>query len=213
MAKMTLPDIAAKIPVGTFIDYGEPLTDDPSALNWFRNYVPARTRGTHIVIRPGERIPFQGIDADIVSAAGALITTPLRGGGAGVGAANAACRELEDFPEDGTENYGSIGVLLTYGAFRFLDLGDLSRNTLTRLACPANLLGRVSAYLVSHHGDYDTNVPVLFAGPPFRPGRYGEFARVVDMAPTLAAALGVAPAEPLDGVVLRSALRRPPAER
>jgi hypothetical protein len=58
--------------------------------------------------------------------------------------------------------------------------------------------------------DYDTNVPVLFAGAPFRPGRHGEFARVVDMAPTLAAALGVRPLERLDGVVLRSALRRPP---
>jgi hypothetical protein len=31
--------------------------------------------------------------------------------------------------------------------------------------------------------DYDSNVPVLFAGGPFRPGRYGQFARVVDMAP------------------------------
>lgn len=58
--------------------------------------------------------------------------------------------------------------------------------------------------------DYDTNVPVLFHGAAFRPGRYGRFARVVDMAPTLAAVLGVPPAEPLDGAVLREALREPP---
>jgi predicted AlkP superfamily pyrophosphatase or phosphodiesterase len=55
--------------------------------------------------------------------------------------------------------------------------------------------------------DYDTNVPVLFWGAPFRRGTYPGFARVVDMAPTLAAALGVAPTERLDGVVLRQALR------
>jgi arylsulfatase A-like enzyme len=55
--------------------------------------------------------------------------------------------------------------------------------------------------------DYDTNVPVLFWGRPFRAGSYREFARVVDMAPTLAAALGVTPTEPLDGTVLRQALR------
>jgi hypothetical protein len=60
--------------------------------------------------------------------------------------------------------------------------------------------------------DYDSNVPVLFHGAAFRPGRYAGFARVVDMAPTLAAALGVAPTERLDGEVLRDALRTPPRE-
>ena len=55
--------------------------------------------------------------------------------------------------------------------------------------------------------DYDSNVPVLFHGAAFRPGRYGRFARVVDMAPTLAAVLGVEPTEALDGRVLGEALR------
>ena len=57
--------------------------------------------------------------------------------------------------------------------------------------------------------DYDSNVPVLFHGAPFRPGRHDEYARVVDMAPTLAAVLGVRPTEPLDGRVLVRALRTP----
>ena len=48
-------------------------------------------------------------------------------------------------------------------SFRFLALGDLSGNTLTRLVCPRNLLGDTTVYLVSHHGDYDTNVPALYA--------------------------------------------------
>ena len=55
--------------------------------------------------------------------------------------------------------------------------------------------------------DYDAHVPVLFAGAGIKPGRYDDFARVVDMAPTLAALLGVPPMEPLDGVVLRRAIR------
>ena len=52
-------------------------------------------------------------------------------------------------------------------------------------------------------------MPVLFYGAPFQPGRYTEFARVVDMAPTLAEVLGVTPTEPLDGHVLRRAVRAP----
>lgn len=54
--------------------------------------------------------------------------------------------------------------------------------------------------------DYDAHVPLVFYGPWFVPGRYEEFARVVDLAPTLAHLIGVTPTEPLDGRVLTSAL-------
>ncbi len=63
---------------------------------------------------------------------------------------------------------------------------------------------------VAMHGsphDYDAHVPILLDGPPFRPGRYDERVRVVDIGPTLAWVAHVAPTEPLDGHVLRSALR------
>lgn len=55
--------------------------------------------------------------------------------------------------------------------------------------------------------DLDSHVPVIFYGPWSKPGRYTTFARVVDMAPTLAAMIGVRPLEKLDGMVLRQALR------
>jgi predicted AlkP superfamily pyrophosphatase or phosphodiesterase len=63
---------------------------------------------------------------------------------------------------------------------------------------------------VASHGspyDYDTHVPLIFAGPWFASGRYGEFVRTVDLAPTLAEIVGVKPSEKLDGVVLRRALK------
>jgi hypothetical protein len=63
---------------------------------------------------------------------------------------------------------------------------------------------------IATHGtphDYDAHVPVIFYGRPFKAGRYDEFARVVDMAPTLAAVLEAAPLERLDGHVLRSSMR------
>jgi hypothetical protein len=64
--------------------------------------------------------------------------------------------------------------------------------------------------IVATHGsprDYDSNVPLVFAGPWFAPGRYTEFVRTVDLAPTLAEIAGVKPSEKLDGVVLRRALK------
>ena len=56
--------------------------------------------------------------------------------------------------------------------------------------------------------DQDAHVPIIFYGPWAKPGRYTEFARTVDIAPTLAAMIGVAPTEKLDGLVLMKAVNR-----
>ena len=55
--------------------------------------------------------------------------------------------------------------------------------------------------------DSDANVPVLFWGAGVKPGQYSDVVRVVDIAPTLAAILGVKPMEPLDGRVLTPVVR------
>lgn len=55
--------------------------------------------------------------------------------------------------------------------------------------------------------DADANVPVLFWGAGVAPGHHADVVRVVDMAPTLAAILGVKPAEALDGRVLVQVVR------
>jgi len=62
----------------------------------------------------------------------------------------------------------------------------------------------------AQHGspnDSDAHVPIIFYGNDIRPGRYAEFARVVDMAPTLAAIVRVTPQEKLDGHILQNAIR------
>ena len=70
-----------------------------------------------------------------------------------------------------------------------------------------------SARVAGEHGspyDEDARVPLIFWGAPFRPGRYDQPARVVDLAPTLAHVLGLRPRERLDGRVLDAVLQRRP---
>jgi competence protein ComEC len=43
-------------------------------------------------------------------------------------------------------------VLITFGQFRFIDLGDLTIQKELGLACPKNLIGTVDLYLTTHHG-------------------------------------------------------------
>ncbi len=85
---------------------------------------------------------------------------------------------------------------------------------------PAELTVTLKPYFYWHsvryatHGmphDYDARIPIIFMGPMFTPGTYTMRVRSVDVAPTLAAAIGVEPTEPLDGRVLRHALRLPGA--
>ncbi len=64
--------------------------------------------------------------------------------------------------------------------------------------------------LVASHGspyDYDSNVPVIFYGSGFSSGRFAEFVRTVDIAPTIAQRLGLKPSEKLDGAPLSRALK------
>jgi arylsulfatase A-like enzyme len=75
---------------------------------------------------------------------------------------------------------------------------------------PFNVFER---YNMATHGsphDYDAHVPLIFWGAPFRQVVQNEFVRVVDIAPTLAAMLGVRVGEKLDGRVLTQALKAAP---
>jgi predicted AlkP superfamily pyrophosphatase or phosphodiesterase len=66
------------------------------------------------------------------------------------------------------------------------------------------------SYATGIHGspwDEDGHVPLVFYGAGVKTGKYDEFARVVDLAPTLAWLLRVTPTEALDGHVLKAALR------
>ncbi len=67
-----------------------------------------------------------------------------------------------------------------------------------------------SEVLVASHGspyDIDSHIPIIFYGSPFKTGKYNDFVRSVDIAPTLAAVLKLKPAEKLDGAPLSQAIK------
>src|SRR5258705_6657370 len=77
------PQLAAKIPVGTFIDHGENReTSDASAGRGFAAYQELLSSGKnkHIVAKPGEVLPITGMKVRVVTADGQVIETALTGG-------------------------------------------------------------------------------------------------------------------------------------
>ena len=52
-------------------------------------------------------------------------------------------------------------MLITFGKFRMIDLGDLTWNKELALVCPNNKLGTVDVYLSTHHGLDQSNAPAI----------------------------------------------------
>jgi len=161
-------ELARQMPIRTFIDYGDldrsseatSVAGWPTTVERYNAYLPVRATGAHLSPRPGDRLPLSGVDVTFVSASGATLARHLPG----AGHVNTACEPPAPPPSDPFENPRSIGIVLRFGQFRFLDVGDLSGTPLFALLCPRNLIGQVDLYLIPHHGARDVSYPATFAG-------------------------------------------------
>jgi competence protein ComEC len=152
-----VPPLVDGIKVGTFLDHGPNQEDSEITRTDYAAYEKASAGHAHVVVKPGWGVPVKGIEVRVLTAAGDHISEPLPG----AGGANPYCANEPTPPLDNSENARSVGVLITYGHFRFLDLGDLTKKKELELACPNNIIGTVDLFLVTHHGLDQSNAKAL----------------------------------------------------
>jgi competence protein ComEC len=148
-----LEELASRMPVRQFIDHGrniQPTEATDAFLN--KTYPELYAKGTHTVVKAGDTIPFAGVTAQVIASAGHVIAKPL----AGAGKPNPFCtpmKPVEAIPED-TQ---SVATLFTFGKFRALHPGDLTRDKEYDLMCPASRVGAVDVLVGPHHGQDTSN--------------------------------------------------------
>jgi competence protein ComEC len=155
-----IPQLVSRIPVGTFIDHGPNRELDHGITEKdYSEYQKVLTAGKsqRILAHVGDVLPITGMKATVISSDGNLIPSVLPG----AGQPNEYCAASEKRPDDQTENSRSLGIEVSFGKLKLLDLGDLTWDKEMQLMCPANKLGRVDVYIVSHHGWSQSSSPAL----------------------------------------------------
>ena len=157
------PALSTMIPIERYLDHGDSIETTPNAQQIFNAY-KAVAEGKRTMLKPGDRIPLSGVNIEVVSSNGAVIGKPINGG-----APNSYCADAKQHDPDKTENQRSAGFLLTYGRFKFLDLGDLTWDKEMELGCPINKVGTITLLQATHHGfvnDFSGAPPVYWALKP-----------------------------------------------
>jgi competence protein ComEC len=156
--------LAKLIPIAHFVDHGESVElERPKPAEAYKAYV-ALANGKRMIVKAGDRIPLAGVSVVVVAAAGKVIGKPLKGGGSNA----ALCKDAQQKPADvDPENNQSVGLVLTYKKFKFLDLGDLPWPFEIPLVCPVNRIGPIDLYQTTHHGlDRSGSPQVVWAIKP-----------------------------------------------
>ena len=152
-----MAELVARLPVRHFVDHG-PNVQPAAATDEFleKTYPQLYAKAMHTVARPGTRIAVAGLNVLVVTSAGVTIKDALPG----AGVANPYCSSFKP-GENNAEDPMSVGTYVTFGEFRTIHLGDLTKNKEFELMCPSNRIGTVDVLLGLHHGVDTSNSEVL----------------------------------------------------
>jgi beta-lactamase superfamily II metal-dependent hydrolase len=153
-----MAELASRLPIRHFVDHGPTVQPQPAASEFLdKTYPSLHAKAKHTITKPGDRLPVAGLDWRIVTSGGQVIKSALPGGGK----PNPHCGSFAPQDPDPTENAQSVGSIVTFGSFRVAHLGDLTWNKEFELMCPNNPIGTVDLFVVSHHGQPNSNAEVL----------------------------------------------------
>lgn len=143
-----VPDLAERIKINAYLNHGPNREDSDSTRNGYAAYEKAVGKSQQLVMKPGQGVDMKGLTVEVLTSDGEHLDSPLPG----AGTANPYCGQDPQPETDNSENARSLGTLITYGKFRFIDLGDLTKKKEIEMMCPNNPVGTVDLFLVSHHG-------------------------------------------------------------
>jgi competence protein ComEC len=152
-----MAELASQITIREFIDHGPNVQPGELADTFLQKIYPRLyANAKHTVAKPGDRISMAGLQVVVVSSAGGTIKNPLPG----AGKANPYCANFKP-ADSNAEDPQSVGIHVTFGKFRTMHLGDLTKNKEFELMCPTNRIGSVDVLLGLHHGQASSNSEVL----------------------------------------------------